>query len=59
MLLLSRRIGETIEIGEDIKITIAGIHGNQVRIGIDAPRDVPVHREEIAQRIRDEEQRDT
>lgn len=59
MLLLSRRIGETIEIGEDIKITIAGIHGNQVRIGIDAPRHVPVHREEIAQRIRDEEQRDT
>ncbi|MCU9949831.1 carbon storage regulator CsrA [Pseudomonas sp. PDM13] len=59
MLLLSRRIGETIEIGEDIKITIAGIQGNQVRIGIDAPRDVPVHREEIAQRIRDEEQRST
>lgn len=54
MLLLTRRVGETIEIGNDIKITVTGIKGNQVRIGITAPPSVAVHREEIAERIRNE-----
>lgn len=53
MLILTRRIGETLVIGEnmDITITILQVNGNQVRIGINAPKDVPVHREEIAERI--------
>lgn len=51
MLVLSRRLGETLVIGEDIKITVLGIQGNQVRIGIDAPKEISVHREEVAQRI--------
>lgn len=54
MLLLTRRVGETIEIGNDIKITVTSIKGNQVRIGITAPPSVAVHRKEIADRIRDE-----
>ncbi|MCO7556166.1 carbon storage regulator [Pseudomonas sp. 1D4] len=54
MLLLTRRVGETIEIGNDIKITVTGIKGNQVRIGITAPPSVAVHRKEIADRIREE-----
>ena len=52
MLILTRRVGETVMIGEDIAVTVLGIKGNQVRIGIKAPRDVAVHREEIWQRIR-------
>ncbi len=53
MLILTRRIGESVIIGEkmDVQVCILGVNGNQVRVGIEAPVDVPVHREEIAQRI--------
>ena len=51
MLILTRRIGETIIIKDDIKITLLGINGNQTRIGVTAPKDVSVHREEIYRRI--------
>lgn len=51
MLVLTRRIGETLVIGDDVKVTVLGIKGNQVRLGIKAPKDVEVHREEIYQRI--------
>ena len=52
MLILTRRHGETIMIGDgEIKITVLGVKGNKVRIGVDAPKNVPVHREEIQQRI--------
>ena len=54
MLILTRRIGEVLRIGDDVSITVLGIKGNQVRIGIDAPKDVAVHREEIYQRIKSE-----
>ena len=54
MLILTRRVGETIVIGDDISITILGVKGNQVRIGINAPKDTPVHREEIFKRIKKE-----
>jgi len=55
MLILTRQIGESIMIGDDVIITVLGIRGEQVRIGIDAPGDVPVHREEIYDRIQQEE----
>lgn len=54
MLILTRRIGESVNIGDNIQITILGVRGNQVRIGVDAPQDVPVHREEIYERIKQE-----
>ena len=52
MLILTRRIGESIKIGDDITATIMGIKEGQTRIGVDAPRDIPVHRREIYDRIR-------
>ncbi|MBF0152653.1 MAG: carbon storage regulator CsrA [Magnetococcales bacterium] len=54
MLILTRRVGESLNIGDEIKITLLGIKGNQVRIGIDAPRHVEVHREEIYDKIKRE-----
>lgn len=58
MLVLSRRLGETLIIGDDVKITVLGISGNQVRLGIAAPKEVSVHREEVYRRIQDEQQND-
>lgn len=54
MLILTRRAGETLMIGDDVTITVLGVKGNQVRIGVNAPKNVAVHREEIYQRIQQE-----
>jgi carbon storage regulator len=54
MLILTRRVGEILVIGDNVKVTVLGVRGHQVRLGIDAPRDVSVHREEIYDRIQDE-----
>jgi carbon storage regulator len=55
MLILTRRVGETLMIGDAVSVTVLGVKGNQVRIGINAPKDVAVHREEIFQRIKREQ----
>ncbi|PCJ17547.1 MAG: carbon storage regulator [SAR86 cluster bacterium] len=59
MLILTRRIGETLMVGDDVTITVLGVKGNQVRIGVNAPKEVAVHREEIYQRIQKEKGGDT
>jgi carbon storage regulator len=56
MLILTRRVGETVMIGDDVTITVLGVKGNQVRVGINAPKNVAVHREEIYERIKREQQ---
>lgn len=56
MLVLTRRGGEALMIGDDITITVLGVKGNQVRVGVSAPREVAVHRKEIYERIREKEQ---
>lgn len=56
MLILSRETGEKLMIGDDVELTILGIKGNQVRVGVSAPKDVPVHREEVYLRIQNEKQ---
>jgi carbon storage regulator len=54
LLVLTRRIGETVTIGNDVTVTVLSVKGNQVRIGVNAPKDVPVHREEIYERVQRE-----
>jgi len=54
MLILTRRVGESLMIGDDVNVTVLGIRGNQVRVGVNAPKDIAVHREEIYDRIQRE-----
>lgn len=54
MLILTRRVGETVVIGDEVTVTVLGVKGNQVRLGVNAPREVAVHREEIFERIKRE-----
>ena len=55
MLILTRRVGETLMVGDDISITVLGVKGNQVRIGVNAPKNIAVHREEIYERVKQEQ----
>lgn len=55
MLILTRRVGETVVIGDEVQVTVLGVKGNQVRLGVNAPRDVSVHRQEIYDRIKKEQ----
>jgi len=55
MLILTRRVGETLMIGDDVTVTVLGVKGNQVRVGVSAPKEVSVHREEIYERIKQEQ----
>ena len=59
MLILTRRVGETVMIGDEVTVTVLGVKGNQVRIGVNAPKHVAVHREEIFERIKREGDADT
>ncbi len=59
MLILTRRVGETLVIGDEVQVTVLGVKGNQVRIGVNAPQDVGVHREEIYERIAKERSAET
>ena len=59
MLILTRRVGETLMIGDEVSVTVLGVKGNQVRIGVNAPKDVSVHREEIYDRIQKERDDET
>lgn len=59
MLILTRRVGETVMIGSEVTVTVLGVKGNQVRVGINAPKNVSVHREEIYERIQREQNGET